>query len=240
MNKQLYRVIFSKHLQRLVVVSEKTRSQGKSGSQGGSESNAGLGTSQVASQNHANTYDKKWTTLCGAVFIGLGLVNLSYANTNNPPTTIIADPTALKSEQATILTTASGLTQVNIQTPSGAGVSKNTFSQFDVGNTGAILNNSRTNTNTQLAGFVQSNPWLATGEAKVILNQVNSVNPSYLGGYIEIAGKKADIIIANPSGLQINGAGFINAGNVNLVAGTSVMQNGQLSAYKVDAGTIDV
>ena len=31
---------------------------------------------------------------------------------------------------------------------------------------------------------------LARGEAKVILNEVNSANPSRLKGYVEVAGKK--------------------------------------------------
>lgn len=56
------------------------------------------------------------------------------------------------------------------------GVSRNTYTQFDVGQEGAILNNSRNNTQTQIGGWVQGNPWLATGEAKVILNEVNSSN----------------------------------------------------------------
>jgi len=58
---------------------------------------------------------------------------------------------------------ANGLPQVNIQTPSAAGVSRNTYTQFDVQKQGAILNNSRTDVQTQLGGWVQSNPNLANG-----------------------------------------------------------------------------
>ncbi|STY88584.1 filamentous hemagglutinin N-terminal domain-containing protein [Moraxella bovis] len=239
MNHHLHRVIFSKHLQRLVVVSEKTVSQGKSGSQGGSESNAGLGESQIISQNRVNAYYGKWATLCGAVFIGLGLANLSYANPN-PPTTIIADPSAPKNLQPTILPTASGIVSVNIATPNDKGLSNNHYSQFDVGSTGAVLNNNRKAVNTQIAGYVQANPFMAKGEASTILNQINSNNPSHLGGFIEVAGKRADVIIANPNGLVINGTGFINAGNVHLVAANGKFDQGQITGYQVNTGNIEV
>ena len=68
---------------------------------------------------------------------------------------------------------------------------------------GAVLNNARKAAQTQMAGWVQGNPNLARGEAKVILNEVNSANPSRLKGYVEVAGKKADVVIANPSGIRM-------------------------------------
>ena len=80
-----------------------------------------------------------------------------------------AQTPAPATQQPIILNTANGVPQVNIQTPSSAGVSRNTYSQFDVTSQGAILNNSRTDTQTQLGGWVQGNPWLATGSARVIL-----------------------------------------------------------------------
>ncbi|MCZ5750932.1 hypothetical protein O5207_05020 [Escherichia coli] len=49
---------------------------------------------------------------------------------------------------------------MNIQTPSAGGVSHNTYSQFDVGNQGVILNNAHNNVQTQLGGMVVRNPWL--------------------------------------------------------------------------------
>lgn len=97
-----------------------------------------------------------------------------------PHAQVVADPSAPGNQRPTILQTANGLPQINIQTPSGAGVSRNTYSQFDVQSNGVILNNSRTNTNTQLAGQISANPWLATGEARIILNEVRSSNPIHL------------------------------------------------------------
>ncbi|MFP3803330.1 hypothetical protein SB764_44615, partial [Paraburkholderia sp. SIMBA_027] len=43
-----------------------------------------------------------------------------------------------------VIQTQNGIPQVNISRPSGAGVSLNTYGQFDVQKNGAILNNSPT------------------------------------------------------------------------------------------------
>lgn len=74
---------------------------------------------------------------------------------------IVADPSAPGNQHPTVLAAPNGVPLVNIQTPSGAGVSRNTYKQFDVQQQGAILNNSRINAKTQLGGWVQGNPWLA-------------------------------------------------------------------------------
>ncbi|WP_304678347.1 two-partner secretion domain-containing protein, partial [Neisseria bergeri] len=92
------------------------------------------------------------------------------------------------------LQTGNGIPQVNIQTPTSAGVSVNQYTQFDVGNRGAILNNSRSNTQTQLGGWIQGNPWLARGEARVVVNQINSSHSSQLNGYIEVGGRRAEVV----------------------------------------------
>ncbi|VEG13338.1 two-partner secretion domain-containing protein [Moraxella cuniculi] len=219
MNRFCYRVIFSKSLGRLVVVSEKTRSQGKS-------DNSSMGGSTPAASSPVGFGLK---TLALSLLLGLDMT--AHA------TTVIADPSADKSLQPIVLPTASGITSVNITTPNARGLSNNHYSQFDVGSSGVILNNNRQATNTQIAGFVAANPFMARGEASTILNQINSNHPSYLGGFIEIAGKKADVIIANPSGLVVNGAGLINAGNVHLAAAGSQVNQGQVSGYQVSGNS---
>ena len=83
---------------------------------------------------------------------------------------IVADQNAPATQRPTVLNAANGVPLVNIQTPSAAGVSRNTYKQFDVQPNGAILNNSRNNTQTAIGGWVQGNPWLAGGSARVILN----------------------------------------------------------------------
>lgn len=153
---------------------------------------------------------------------------------------IVADPAAPGNQRATVITTANGVVQVNIQTPSAAGVSRNTYQQFDVGPGGAILNNSRTHIQTQTGGWVQGNPWLATGSARVILNEVNSSSPSHLRGFVEVAGQRAEVVIANPAGISVNGGGFINASGVTLTTGKPVVNNGSLESFRVERGKVAV
>lgn len=153
---------------------------------------------------------------------------------------VIADPNAPGNQKPQIVTSANGVTQVNIQTPSAAGVSRNVYSQFDVNAQGVILNNSTNNVQTQLGGWVQSNGNLAGGSARVILNEVNSSNPSQLRGFVEVAGQRAEVIIANPAGIAINGGGFINASGVTLTTGAPGMNGGNLDGYRVQRGTITV
>lgn len=65
---------------------------------------------------------------------------------------IVADPNALRGQQPTVLQSNNGLPVVNIQMPTRAGVSVNQYRQFDVGEKGAVLNNSHRNVQTQLGG----------------------------------------------------------------------------------------
>ncbi|BBW24134.1 TPA: hemagglutinin repeat-containing protein [Enterobacter kobei] len=220
MNKRLYRIVFNKARGMLMVVSELAR-----GCSGGSSS-SGIG--------HAlQRLVCRVGALSLALWLASGAVTVQAAG-------IVADASAPGKQQPTVISTANGTTQVNIQTPSAGGVSRNTYSQFDVGRDGAILNNAHKNTSTELGGMVTANPWLAKGEAKVILNEVNARNPSQLNGYIEVAGQKADVIIASPSGITCDGCGFINAGRATLTTGTAQMQDGRITGYQVERGEITV
>lgn len=141
-----------------------------------------------------------------------------------------------------VISTANGLPQVNINKPSAGGVSLNTYSQFDVQQAGAILNNSPTIVSTQLAGQISGNPNYAPGDAaQVIVNQVNSNNPSLLRGYVEVAGPKADVVVSNSSGIVVDGGGFINTARGVLTTGAPVLDaNGNLTGLTVTSGNITV
>ena len=230
MNKRHYKVIFSRVLNQLVVVSELAKSQGKAQSENVSSEQEKTGLFSTALSLNPIHF---------SLMLALGFVFLS-PSVHAEDMAIRADKSAPGNQQPTVLQTGNGLPQVNIQTPSAGGVSRNQYSQFDVAEKGAVLNNARKAAQTQMAGWVQGNPNLARGEAKVILNEVNSANPSRLKGYVEVAGKKADVVIANPSGIQCDGCGVINAGRTTLTTGKAEVENGELKGYRVKGGKVTV
>ena len=230
MNKKHYKIIFSRVLNQLMVVSELAKSQGKAQSENVSSEQEKTGLFSTALSLNPIHF---------SLMLALGFVFLS-PSAHAQDMAIRADKSAPGNQQPTVLQTANGLPQVNIQTPSAGGVSRNQYSQFDVAEKGAVLNNARKAAQTQMAGWVQGNPNLARGEAKVILNEVNSANPSRLKGYVEVAGKKADVVIANPSGIQCDGCGVINAGRTTLTTGKAEVENGELKGYRVKGGKVTV
>lgn len=222
MNKNLYRIVFNRALGLFQVVAEIARRNGPGGSDG---------TTAAGSRFLATVRPLRF-----AMALALGqAVIVPMANAQ-----VVADPSAPGNQRPTVLEAANGVPLVNIQTPSAAGVSRNTYRQFDVDQQGAILNNSRANTQTELGGWVQGNPWLARGTARVILNEVNSSNPSQLRGYVEVAGDRAQLVIANPAGISCDGCGFINADRSTLTTGKPIINGGSLEGYRVEGGAIQI
>ncbi|MFA6464335.1 MAG: filamentous hemagglutinin N-terminal domain-containing protein, partial [Desulfurivibrionaceae bacterium] len=232
MNKRCYRMVFNKARGILMAVAEIAVSQGKAS--GETSGKAVVPGAVRGSALRALTFSA-WATLAinTAGFIMWTAPALGQGQ-------IVADPNAPANQRPTILAAPNGVPFVNIQTPSAAGVSRNTYRQFDVQQQGAILNNSRTDAQTQLGGWVQGNPWLATGSARVILNEVNSSNPSLLQGYVEVAGSRAQVVIANPAGVTCDGCGFINANRATLTTGAPVFSGGSLDGYSVHGGIIKI
>lgn len=219
MNKHLHRIIFNKARGLLMVVAENSSSSGQSGSSG----------------DRPGTVRQSATLrpICFALLLACGMVSSPEAAAN-----IVAD--GAQNQRPTVLASPNGVPLVNINTPSAAGVSRNVYSQFDVTQQGAILNNAQGNSQTRLGGWVQGNANLAGGSARVILNEVNSTNPSLLHGYVEVAGSRAQVVIANPSGISCDGCGFINANRVTLSTGQAVLNNGNLEGYRVQQGRISI
>ncbi len=141
-----------------------------------------------------------------------------------------------------VIQTPNGLPQVNVAKPSGAGVSVNTYNQFDVQRAGAILNNSATMVQTQQAGWINGNPNYGAGQAaRIIVNQVNSPNPSQIRGALEIAGARAELVIANPSGIFVDGGTFLNTSRATLTTGVPYYgADGSLAGYNVNRGLVTV
>ena len=162
---------------------------------------------------------KKRNTLVKKIAAAL-LASLFYTDTILlAASPILPDTKAPSDRQPLVQETASGIPLVNIAAPSAGGVSRNDYERFNVPEKGAVLNNSYTLSKTELAGFVQGNANMAGGPAKIILNQVTSGHPTTMNGFLEVAGTKADVVIANPNGITVNGGGFINTGRAILTTG---------------------
>ncbi len=121
---------------------------------------------------------------------------------------------------------ANGVPIVNIVAPNAGGLSHNKFNDYNVNQGGLILNNAIGSQNgiiqTQIGGLINDNANLAnSGAASIILNEVTSSNISQINGYTEIAGKKADLVLANPNGFVMNGAGFVNVSRFTAAVGSS-------------------
>jgi len=223
MNKNLHRIVFNKTRGVLMAVCESASSQA-----GGA-----LAASEVRLDEPVVRFALRPGFLAVCLLTAGTFGFLPYANAQ-----VVADPTAANNLRPQILNAANGVPLVNIQTPSAAGVSRNVYSQFDVQAQGVILNNARSNAQTQLGGWVQANPNLAAGAARIILNEVNSSNPSVLRGYMEVAGSRAQVVVANPAGITCDGCGFINTERATLTTGSPIMNGGSLDGYRVERGHI--
>lgn len=57
---------------------------------------------------------------------------------------------------------------------------------------------------------------------------------------MEVAGDRAQVVIANPAGISCDGCGFINSNRVTLTTGTPILNGGNLDGYRVQNGTVSI
>lgn len=111
-------------------------------------------------------------------------------------------------QTATVVNTLdNGSTVVDIAPASSAGISHNSYEYFNVPSSGVGLNNT----------FVLAN---------TIINEVTSANPSLIEGPLQVLGPRADVVLANPYGITVNGGSFINTGRLAL-AGARLLNHAE-------------
>lgn len=176
-----------------------------------------------------------WLTM-GLLVVDPVVMPFSYAE--HP---IEVDRQAPQDRQAQVTQAGNGVTLVNVTGPTAGGVSRNDYTKFNVPESGTILNNSYGMSNTTLAGYVPGNANMARGVARVILNEVTSTNPTAMKGFIEVAGQKASVVVANPNGISVDGGGFINTDRAVLTTGKPEFNgDGNIQTYRVEQGAVSV
>ena len=211
MNRHCHRIVFNKRRGQLMAVAETAQAGGKTA--------AG---ERLGGQEGLASLPGRCRSVAIAVWFAVGALPMAWAQ-------IIADPTAPANQRPTVLSDNVGRPLVNIQTPSAAGLSRNTYKQFDVPTSGIVLNNSA------------ANPWLSNGVlAKTILNEVNSPSQSTINGAITVNGAAAQVIVANPNGITVNGGGFVNASRATLTTGTAQVTSGGLTGFNIRGGAVTI
>ncbi|HDR9491697.1 hemagglutinin repeat-containing protein [Burkholderia stabilis] len=222
MNKNHYRLVFSRVRGMLIAVEETACASG----------NAGRGEIGFAIRVPYTFARFALRQMALAALVAVGVMPI-WAN---------AQIVGGGAHSPSVIQTQNGIPQVNINRPGSSGVSMNTYNQFDVSKPGAILNNSPVVVQTQLGGLINGNPNFQPGDAaRLIVNQVNSNNPSFIRGPIEIGGARAQLVIANQAGLVVDGGAFINTSRATLTTGQPYFgPDGSLAGFNVNQGLISV
>ncbi|MDV2456294.1 MULTISPECIES: two-partner secretion domain-containing protein [Acinetobacter] len=216
----IYKTIWNKTKNAFDVVAENVSSKGKKTA--GSKSGAENGTERTTH------FLAVLTPLAAMLFVQSSLAEVIVGDTNTQ-----------------VRNANNGVQIIDIATANAAGISHNRYLNYNVDKTGQVLNNAAQSATqlsvmTELAGKIMTNANLNTS-AKVILNEVTGANRSALNGYIEVAGAKADVILANPYGITCSGCGFINTDRATLTTGTPKFSpDGNITGFNITQGNISI
>ena len=152
---------------------------------------------------------------------------------------VVPDPASIGTRATK---TASGIDQLDIAAPNKNGTSYNSLKELQVSEQGLILNNNKDIVaNTKIAGYVARNRNLDDSiAANLIITEVTGKNRTNINGTVEVAGKRADLVMANRNGVYVNGGNFLNTDRVTLTTGSLEMKNGDLVAINVSQGQIGI
>ena len=152
---------------------------------------------------------------------------------------VVPDPASIGTRATK---TASGVDQLDIATPNKNGTSYNSLKELQVSEQGLILNNNKDIVvNTKTAGYVARNRNLDnSAAANLIITEVTGKNRTNINGTVEVAGKRADLVMANRNGIYVNGGNFLNTDRVTLTTGSLQMKNGDLVGIDVSQGQIGI
>ncbi|MCW9695822.1 filamentous hemagglutinin N-terminal domain-containing protein [Proteus mirabilis] len=113
---------------------------------------------------------------------------------------VILNPDSLSDAQVSI-DSDTGRTQIEVINTNQDGTAHIYYNRLDVGDLGLSLKNN--------------------AEAELIINEVVSKDVSTLRGELELQGKKATVVIANPNGISCRDCSFSGINDIKLIAGSS-------------------
>lgn len=138
------------------------------------------------------------------------------------PSALMAQVVVSDGGTATGITIGSaGLVTVDIAPADTASISHNTYSAFSVPAGGVNLNNTSV-------------------QAGTIVNEVTSTQTTHIEGPLTVIGPKADVILANPNGIIVNGGRFQNTGNVAVTTGALGRDPDNQVVTRVSSGVIEI
>ncbi|MBR0573586.1 MULTISPECIES: filamentous hemagglutinin N-terminal domain-containing protein [Pasteurellaceae] len=223
MNKNKYKLIFSKSKSCLIPVAENVQSAINNSS-----------SDTDTSSQERSVFNFKLNAI--STFIQstlLPIFAVSLLSTHSFANSVEVDGIKTK-----ITTVGNDILLIDIAKPEFDGISDNRFKEFNVTN-GAVFNNSTNDGNSHLVGYVKGNASLEGEAAKVILNQVTEHNSTQLTGGLEVLGQKADLLIINPNGININGVQTRNTERF-VISTSNVIDPQKGLNLDVDKGTITI